>query len=139
MRGWRRASPWSHRATLSRVAQRGDAGSSSGSCSGSCYNSSAEGGTDDDDEEEEEEGTRVSDLVPPVTRRAEYEMDWTEPEKPPHIDAGFEVINWGVRLPRGHHPSRTPASAAPCPRVATFSAPPRAQRMRSDRNEDHAT
>ena len=48
------------------------AGSSS---SGSCYTSSAaEGGTDDD----EELSIRVNDLVPPVTRRAEYEMEWEE-------------------------------------------------------------
>ena len=84
----------------SSTVQRSDAGSSSGSC----YNSSTEGGTDDD-EEEEEEGTRVNDLVPPVTRRAEYEMDWTETEKPPHIDSGFEVINWADEISGQRGPS----------------------------------
>lgn len=60
------------------------------SSSGSCYTSSAEeGGTDDD----EELSIRVNDLVPPVTRRAEYEMEW---EEKPAFDEGFEVINWGA-------------------------------------------
>ena len=54
-------------------AQADGAGSSS---SGSCYTSGAEeGGTDDDDEEL---SIRVNDLVPPVTRRAAYEMEWEE-------------------------------------------------------------
>ena len=35
----------------------------------------------------------MNDLVPPVTRRAEYEMEW---EEKPAFDEGFEVINWGV-------------------------------------------
>ena len=72
---------------LRSSAQADGAGSSS---SGSCYTSSAEeGGTDDD----EELSIRVNDLVPPVTRRAEYEMEW---EEKPAFDEGFEVINWGV-------------------------------------------
>jgi len=44
----------------------------------------------------------VNDLVPPVTRRAAYEMEW---EEKPAADEGFEVINWedemrAIRGPR---------------------------------------
>ena len=59
-------------------AQRTDC---AGSSSGSCYTS-------------DEESIRVHDLVPPVTRRAEYEVEWKV--KPPLVDQGFEVINWGA-------------------------------------------
>ena len=75
-------------------AQADGAGSSS---SGSCYTSGAEeGGTDDDDEEL---SIRVNDLVPPVTRRAAYEMEW---EEKPAADEGFEVINWGASAHNSH-------------------------------------
>ena len=78
---------------LRSSAQADGAGSSS---SGSCYTSSAEeGGTDDD----EELSIRVNDLVPPVTRRAEYEMEW---EEKPAVDEGFEVINWGASAHISH-------------------------------------
>ena len=66
------------------------------SSSGSCYASGAEeGGTDDD----EELSIRVDDLVPPVTRRAEYEMEWKEK---PTVDEDFEVINWGASTHTSH-------------------------------------
>lgn len=84
---------------LRSSAQADGAGSSS---SGSCYTSSAEeGGTDDD----EELSIRVNDLVPPVTRRAEYEMEW---EEKPAVDEGFEVINWGAPAHNSHQTRRTP-------------------------------
>ena len=46
----------------------------------------------------------MHDLVPPVARRSEYEMEWNE--KPPLVDQGFEVINWGAWLCPSH-PQRT--------------------------------
>mmetsp|Transcript_20309 Transcript_20309/g.41522 ORF Transcript_20309/g.41522 Transcript_20309/m.41522 type:complete len:103 (+) Transcript_20309:301-609(+) len=69
------------------------------STSGSCYTSGTEeGGTDDD----EDMSIQVHDLVPPVTSRAEHEMEWKEG---PAADEGFEVINWddemrAIRGPR---------------------------------------
>lgn len=82
-----------HHPDCACLAQADGAGSSS---SGSCYTSSAEeGGTDDDDEEL---SIRVNDLVPPVTRRAAYEMEW---EDKPAVE-GFEVINWGASAHNSH-------------------------------------
>jgi len=65
-----------------------------GSSSGSCYTSSAEEGCTDDDDEL---SVRVHDLIPPVTRRAEHEMEWKA--KPALVDDGFEVICWGESPP----------------------------------------